>query len=297
MSQALASMHNTSRRTAKLPVIAGVLVALAALAYGYLPPAQHVVNQGWNHWQPEAGYTWVEPQHPRQGVAWQPGQAHPSQAHVVAAGIEQRWAPEAGYRWRGQALEEGVAWVPGQVHPAYAHVIAQDAEGVWAAEPGYAFSQPGQAASEAVWQPGTPNPTYRNVVAADAEGRWVPLPGYTWEVRGQLSNVRWTPGSQHSNLPNLVALEQAGQWGPAPGYRWLNDIPGDARVVPVDAAPSAPAQDTPGQRFFKGLLKLVIGAALSKPEQDDGLLARHVGRPLAGAVRDEGLRDIASAFK
>ena len=219
-------------------MVSGVLIAVAALAYGFLPPAQNVTNQGWNHWQPDAGYAWKDARHQREGVAWQPGQGHPVQGHVVAAISEQQWMPEAGYSWRGTTLEEGVVWQSGAQHPAYAHAFAADTEGSWATEPGYVFSQPDLAASETLWKPGTLHPTYRNVIAATAEGTWVPRPGYTWEVRGQLSNVLWTPGLRHSDLPNLIALEQAEQRGPLPataGSRTRRATCGSCRLRPARA--------------------------------------------------------------
>jgi hypothetical protein len=86
-----------------------------------------------------------------------------------------------------------VRWQPGQKHPSAAHVIAGKKEGTWSTEPGYSFVNNTLGDFTARWEPGKAHPSYPHVVASQEEGKWHPEPGYTWVDPNDLNNMDVRP--------------------------------------------------------------------------------------------------------
>jgi len=271
------------------------------VAYGYIPPAENLVNVGWDAWKPSAGYVWRNDGQVRQGVKWQPGLAHPSLPHVLSIREEQLWAPELGYKWVTSTPEDGVRWEPGQRHSDYPNAAAAETEGYWRPDAGYAFSKPGQL-SAAIWQPGLEHRDFKNVLAAGKEGTWSPRPGFRFETPSTLSQAVWVPGSSHPDVPNILADAKVGEWKPVAGFAWVSDTPNDLRVVALQSDAVTNTETNAGtfesraSRFFVGLIKAKIGSELREPSKDDGFVTRYIGRPMAEELRNDGFRDMARAL-
>jgi len=273
--------------------ISFALIAMGALA---ACTPQNTANTGFLTYEPEAGYEWAEPTGWSYAVVWKAGKAHPRFAHVFASETPGTWVPGLGYDWVApQAGDLRAVWKPGLRYESLPHIAAGAKEDTWAADPGYTFKS--KDSLQVAWQPGQAHSSKSHFIAAAAEGVWDVEPGYAKSVPliAGTEYAYWSPGSAHPTYANIYAAAEEGYWSAAPGYRFASADSLYAEPIPFDT-PAPVDGSTRFANFLGGLVKAAIGARFSEAQPDDGLVATGLGRPVARAIRDDGISDMADAL-
>jgi len=204
--------HAIMKRAVPLgPSLVAIIVLLALSACSTL----HTHKVG-DRIVPDSGYSWVDATEKK--VQWQPGSAHPTIAHILAARDEGKWATTPGYVFaRTEGLE--VAWKSGLRFDRYPNITSSNVEGSFDADPGYVLVGKTLLAT---WTPGLPHPSTPHIVAATNEQGWIPAEGYVWVDFPASMTVIWQPNQKNRQHAHVVSGDQEGQWVPEAGYRFIN---------------------------------------------------------------------------
>jgi hypothetical protein len=257
----------------------------------------HLRWLGWDKFEPQAGYSWVDPKSPSLAVVWKEGRLSPEFQHVVTSPVEGEWLPEDGFVWRDQTNQMGrslshvdpaspaapamvVVWTKGLAHRQFPHIMSVEKEGYWAPNPGYHFKNPKAGDMDVVWSRGESFPGRPHLVSAFSEGGWVAEAGYRTEKdRHGIESERWTPGTNHPDDSNIIASDVEGVWVAKAGYK-LTKLP-DGRLVAVLDTPSPPVvSDThpyeiTNKEIFFGIVAGIICLTFETCRNAAGTIIKH----------------------